>query len=222
MLWHIMQRYAMFGFTDFVIALGYKGDVIKDYFAHYRQYNNDLRIDLASGNVEIKQSSSEDWTISLIDTGETTMTGGRLLRLSDLLSEPFFLTYGDGLSNINIRELLKAHKASGRTATVTAVSPPPRFGSLRVHDGLVEDFSEKAHISEDRVNGGFFVMEPAVLDEIGGDDCVLESGPLVTLTRKRQLGAFLHNGFWQPMDTLRERDELERLWASGNAPWLTT
>jgi glucose-1-phosphate cytidylyltransferase len=219
-LWHIMSRYAQFGLTDFVIALGYKGQVIKDYFLHYRTQTDDMEVDLASGRVTWHSTGVEDWRVTLVDTGEDTMTGGRLLRLKPYLSETFMLTYGDGVGDIDILSLGEFHARQGLQGTVTAVSPPPRFGSLRVSQGRVVDFSEKAHLSDDRINGGFLVLEPSVLDLIDGDSCVLESGPLVELTNQGQLGAYLHNGFWQPMDTLRERDELERLWDQGDAPWL--
>ena len=221
-LWHIMKRYAHFGFTDFVIALGYKGQVIKDYFLHYRTQMDDLEVDLATGHVTWQSTGVENWRVLLVDTGEDTMTGGRLLRLKPYLRGTFMLTYGDGVGDIDLAALRELHESQGLQATVTAVSPPPRFGSLRISDGRVVDFSEKAHLSDDRINGGFLVMEPSVLDLIDGDSCVLESGPLVELTKTGQLGAYLHNGFWQPMDTLRERDDLERLWDQGVAPWLRT
>jgi len=220
MLWHIMSRYAMYGFKDFVIALGYKGHVIKEYFAHYRRHNDDMEVDLATGHVIWHSKSSEDWNVTLVDTGEESMTGGRLARLRDYLPDPFFLTYGDGVADIDMNKLLDFHSNAGTLATVTAVSPPPRFGSLRIREGRVVDFSEKAHLTDDRINGGFMVLKPEILDLVDGDSCILESGPLVSLAHAGELSAYLHDGFWQPMDTLRERDELERLWMEGSPPWL--
>lgn len=211
----------MYGYKEFVVALGYKGHVIKDFFFHQHAYGNDFTVDLKSGEVTVHQREGEDWQVTLVDTGESTMTGGRLLRLRKFLTDTFFLTYGDGLANVDIDALLDAHRSLGLRATVTAVRQPPRFGALREKGGIVTDFAEKAYASDDRVNGGYFVMEPDVIDEVTGDDCVLESGPLTSLASRRQLAAYVHNGFWQPMDTLRERDELERLWISGNAPWLS-
>ena len=219
-LWHIMKRYAMYGVTDFIIALGYKGEVIKDYFFHYRHFGSDMDINLQTGQVLISDKSVEDWRVRLVDTGQETMTGGRLDRLRGMLTDTFFLTYGDGLADIDIKALAEFHSSTGAAATVTAVSPPPRFGALSLEGDRVSSFNEKVHATESRINGGFFVMEPEVLELVAGDDCTLEGGPLSTLAREGKLAAYRHDGFWQPMDTLRERDELEALWDSGRAPWL--
>lgn len=219
-LWHIMKRYAMYGVDDFIIALGYKGEVIKDYFFHYHYFASDMDIHLRTGQVQLNEHSGEDWRVRLIDTGENTMTGGRLGRLRSLLTDRFFLTYGDGLADIDLASLTAFHESSGALATVTSVNPPPRFGSLSLKDQLVSEFSEKGRASESRINGGFFIMEPAVLDLIDGDDCVLEAEPLSRLARNGELAAYKHDGFWQPMDTLRERDDLQSLWNTGDPPWL--
>jgi glucose-1-phosphate cytidylyltransferase len=218
-LWHIMRHYAAFGLKDFVVACGYKGYVIKEYFANYLTHECDLSIDLGSGAVEVLSRHPEDWRVTLVDTGQATMTGGRLQRLSALLDETFLLTYGDGLSDVALDDLLSYHKQQGVLATVTAVHQPPRFGALEMDDGMVTRFREKPLISQDRINGGFFVFEPPVLDLLTGDDCVLERDPLSTLASRGQLAAYAHDGFWQPMDTLRDRDDLIRLWESGEAPW---
>ena len=221
-LWHIMKRYAMYGVTDFIIALGYKGEVIKDYFFHYRHFGSDMDINLQTGQVLISDESVENWTVRLVDTGEDTMTGGRLGRLRGMLTDTFFLTYGDGLADIDIRALAEFHSSTGAAATVTAVSPPPRFGALTLDGDRVSSFNEKVHATESRINGGFFVLEPEVLELVSGDDCVLEADPLSQLAKAGQLAAFRHDGFWQPMDTLRERDELEQYWNIGNPPWLAS
>jgi glucose-1-phosphate cytidylyltransferase len=218
-LWHIMRHYASFGFTEFVVALGYKGYVIKEYFANYLTHMSDLSIDLGSGAVDVLSRHREDWRITLVDTGETTMTGGRLRRLAPMLNEPFLLTYGDGLSDVPVDDLVEYHGRMGGLATVTAVHPAPRFGALGITDGMVSRFREKTTDAQDRINGGFFVMDPEVIGLADGDDCVLETGPLSTLASRSQLAAYEHDGFWMPMDTLRDRDELERLWQSGDAPW---
>jgi glucose-1-phosphate cytidylyltransferase len=219
-LWHIMRHYAAFGLTDFVVACGYKGYVIKEYFANYLTHECDLAIDLGTGSVEVISQHPEDWKVTLVDTGEATMTGGRLRRLSSLLDETFLLTYGDGLADVRVDDLIDYHRRSGGLATVTAVHPPPRFGALEMRDGMVTSFREKPFASQDRINGGFFVFEPAMLPLLTGDDCVLEADPLATLASRGQLAAYEHDGFWQPMDTLRDRDELIRLWESGEAPWM--
>ena len=221
-LWHIMRQYASYGFTDFVIALGYKGYVIKEYFANYVTHMSDLSVDLSTGSVEVLSRHQENWRVTLVDTGESTMTGGRLQRLAPMLTEPFLLTYGDGLSDVPVDKLLDYHVAKGAVATVTAVHPAPRFGALDVQDGMVNRFREKPNDGQDRINGGFFVMQPDVLDLVDGPGCVLEAGPLATLAGRHQLAAYEHDGFWMPMDTLRDRDELERLWQAGDAPWQPT
>lgn len=221
-LWHIMKHYASYGYADFVVALGYRGYVIKEYFANHLLHECDVSVDLASGSVEYLSQSRVNWKVTLIDTGEESMTGGRLKRLAPLLTERFLLTYGDGLSDVPLDRVVTRHEESGALATVTAVHPPPRFGSLGVTDGLVDEFREKPGDLHDWINGGFFVVEPAVLDLIADDTMPFESAPLTTLADRGQLAAYQHDGFWMPMDTVRERDELNRLWDSGRAPWRTT
>lgn len=221
LLWHIMRHYASFGYDDFVVALGYKGYVIKEYFANYLIHECDLSIKLSDGVIEVITRHREAWRITLVDTGGNTMTGGRLRRLAPLLPSRFMLTYGDGLSDVPIDQLISYHEARGGLATVTAVHPPARFGALAIDDlGMVTRFQEKPSELQDRINGGFFVMEPGVLSLLPDDSCVLENEPLSLLASQGQLAAFQHDGFWMPMDTLRERDELNRLWDSGRAPWL--
>lgn len=218
-LLHLMNSYAAQGFTDFVIALGYRGYMIKEYFANFRTHRADFTIDLGTGTREYLNSSPVDWRVTLVDTGESTMTGGRLRRLAQLLPERFMLTYGDGLADVDLPALLAHHEAQGATATVTAVTPEPRFGALELSDGWVSAFREKP-ADQARINGGFFVMEPAIQELLTDDDCVLEREPLATLAARRQLGAYLHDGFWKPMDTLRDRDELAALCREGREPWL--
>lgn len=219
-LWHIMNHYASFGHTDFVVALGYKGYVVKEYFANYRAHQSDFTIHLGTGHSDYTSRPTEDWRVTLVDTGLNTMTGGRVARLRGMLSERFMLTYGDGLANIDLDALLAHHLDRRVTATVTAVHPTPRFGSLDVVDGMVQAFLEKPTIGQDRINGGFFVFEPGVLDLLDGDECVLEREPLASLAEIGQLAAYQHDGFWKPMDTLRERDELEAMWNAGDPPWI--
>lgn len=221
-LWHIMRHYASFGFTDFVVALGYKGYVIKEYFANYLPHACDLRVDLASGKLEILTEHAEDWRVTLVGTGDATMTGGRIGRLRHLLDEPFLMTYGDGLSDVRLDNLVDYHRRLGGLATVTAVHPPPRFGALEIAEGKVTAFHEKPTDFRDRINGGFFVLEPGVLSLLTRDDCVFEAEPLHMLATQGQLAAFEHDGFWMPMDTLRDRDELNRIWDQGHAPWVPT
>ncbi len=218
-LWHIMRHYASYGHRDFVVACGYKGYVIKEYFANYQVHESDFTVDLADGRRTVLTSHTEDWRVTLVDTGDATMTGGRLRRLAPLLDSSFLLTYGDGVSDVDLGDLVAHHRQHGVAATVTAVHPPPRFGSLEIADGLVTRFREKPVESHDRINGGFFVLERSVLDLLTGDECTLEAEPLATLAAGRQLSAYAHDGFWMPMDTLRDRDELDRLWALGSAPW---
>ena len=221
-LWHIMKHYSSYGYADFVVALGYRGYVIKEYFANHLLHECDVSVDLASGSVEYLSQSRVNWKVTLIDTGEDSMTGGRIKRLAPLLTERFLLTYGDGLSNVPLDRVVDRHEKSGALVTVTAVHPPPRFGSLGITDGLVDEFREKPGDLHDWINGGFFVVEPAVLDFIDDDNTPFESAPLTTLADRGQLAAYQHDGFWMPMDTVRERDELNRLWDSGRAPWQTT
>jgi glucose-1-phosphate cytidylyltransferase len=220
MLWHIMRIFAAHGHREFLVACGYKGEVIKEYFHHFSLHTNDFEVDLGSGRLDVVGEPEYDWRVGVIDTGQDTMTGGRIKRLDAMLGgERFFVTYGDGVADIDISALLTFHESHGKLATVTAVHPPARFGSLELDGDLVTTFSEKPQTRTDWINGGFFVFEPGVLEYLSGDDCVLESGPLDRLARDGQLVAFRHSGFWQPMDTLRERQTLEVLWREGRAPW---
>lgn len=221
-LWHIMKIYEHYGFNDFTLALGYKGEVIKDYFLNYHARLSDLTVNLKSGQVDYSNPTAEDWRVSLIDTGATTLTGGRLLRLKHHLQSgsTFMLTYGDGVSDVNVTELLAFHRDHGKLATVTAVRPSARFGGLRLGEGRVLDFKEKPQSGEGWINGGFFVFESAVFDYLEGDATVLEQAPLETLAHDGQLMAFEHPGYWQCMDTIRDRDALQAACESGSAPWL--
>jgi glucose-1-phosphate cytidylyltransferase len=221
-LWHIMKMYECHGMTDFMLALGYKGETVKDYFLNYHARLSDLTVKLKSGQVDYSNPTAEDWNVSLVDTGDNTMTGGRLLRLkSHLQSEgTFTLTYGDGVSNVDITALLKFHRDHGRLATVTAVRPSGRFGGMHIDGGKVQDFTEKPQSGEGWINGGFFIFEPAVFDYLKDDNTILERSPLETLTRDGQLMAYKHPGYWQCMDTIRDRDALQAAWESGQAPWL--
>lgn len=219
-LWHIMKIYAAHGFKEFVIALGYKGEVIKDYFLNYRYRASSLTIHLNSGEVIVRDGDCEDWTVHLLDTGLHTQTGGRIKRVAQFIgNEAFMLTYGDGVANIDINRLLAFHRGHGRLVTVTAVRPPARFGGIMFDGDLVARFEEKPQIGEGWINGGFFVLEPGVADYIKGDDTIFEREPLEGLARDRQLVAYRHDGFWQCMDTLRDVRLLETLWQSGQAPW---
>lgn len=220
-LWHIMKLYSHYGFNDFVVCLGYKGYVVKEYFSNYVLHNADLTVDLARGVTEYHATKHEPWRVTLVDTGEGTMTGGRVKRVAQYLDkdEPFFLTYGDGVANVDLRALADFHKAHGREATVTAVSPPGRYGALEIVDGKVQRFIEKPPGDNGLINGGFFVLQPKVLDRIADDETIFEVEPLETLARDQQLMAYRHDGFWAAMDTLRDKNQLEALWASGEAPW---
>jgi glucose-1-phosphate cytidylyltransferase len=220
-LWHIMKTYAHYGHTDFVICLGYKGYMIKEYFANYVLHNSDVTIDAKSNRVTYHQSAVDPWTVTLVDTGEATLTGGRLKRVSRFLdiNESFCLTYGDGVADVDISALIAFHRAHGRSATVTAVVPPGRYGALELDGDSVIRFIEKPPADNAFINGGFFVLKPAVLDEIAGDHTSFEREPLEALAVKGELMAFRHKGFWQPMDTLRDKNSLEELWSSGRAPW---
>ncbi len=220
MLWHVMSIYGRHGFRDFVVACGYKGEVIKEYFANFRIHTSDLFVDLGTGEAKALSSRAPDWRVWCVDTGQDVMTGGRILRLRDHLSDGTFMaTYGDGVGDVDIGGLAAFHRAHGKLATVTAVRPPARFGNLTLDGDRVASFSEKAPIHEGQINGGFFVFEPQALDYIDGDDTRLEDAPLRRLAEDGQLMAFQHEGFWRPMDTLREKRELEALWLSGAAPW---
>jgi glucose-1-phosphate cytidylyltransferase len=224
-LWHIMKTYAHFRFKDFVIALGYKGDTIKRYFVDYALLNSNFTVQIGSGDVFRQELCREDWTVHLVDTGLSTNTGGRLKRLSPWLGrETFMMTYGDGVADVNIEELVAFHRRHGRLATVTAVHPPARFGELVLSDDpsdpRVLDFAEKPQVRTGWINGGFFVLEPKVLDYIDGDATSWQMEPMERLAREGQLMAYRHEGFWQCMDTLRDVHLLENLWARGQAPWM--
>lgn len=219
-LWHIMKIYASHGIKDFIICCGYKGYLIKEYFSNYSLHQSDLEIDLASNKVTNLQDRSENWKITLVDTGESSMTGGRIARVAPYLSgETFCLTYGDGLSDTNITDTLKFHKQHGKNATLTAVYPPGRFGALRMNGDRVDMFEEKPKGDGAFINGGFFVLNRSVLDLIEGDQTVFEQEPLTSLATAGELMAYKHEGFWQPMDTLRDQINLENQWSLGSAPW---
>jgi len=221
-LWHIMSIYSAHGFNEFVIALGYKGGMIKEYFLNYYYHHSDITVDLRTGKIEAGGNGRKDRSVQLVDTGANSMTGGRLWRLRDRLGDgTFMLTYGDGVGNVDIARLVEFHRSHGRLATITVVRPSARFGEVRFNGNLDEitDFKEKPQTGEGWINGGFFVFEPGVFDYLGGDDAVLEGDPLENLARDRQLMAFRHEGFWQCMDTLRDKQLLERSWESGKAGW---
>lgn len=222
-IWHLMKMYAQHGVTEFVICLGYKGYMIKEFFYNYYRHTSDFEVNLATGEHRILNSESENWKITLIDTGAATLTGGRLKRVAEHIGDDTFcLTYGDGLSDVDISAEIAFHKSHGKSATVLAVQPPGRFALLGFEkDGQVRTFEEKRDDEVGWINGGFFVLEPSVLQLIEGDQTIWEREPLVALAETGQLMAYSHNGFWQPMDTLREKHLLENLWRSGNAPWKT-
>jgi len=220
MLWHIMSLYGSFGFNQFLVACGYRGEMIKEYFHNAVIHNSDYVIDMKDGSVDVINSPQVDWRIGVIDTGNDTQTGGRILRLRQWIKdEPFMVTYGDGLADLDITALAEFHRGHGRLATVTAVRPPARFGGLSLDGERVREFSEKPQTGEGWINGGFFVFEPGVFDYLDGDESLLERDPLEKLAADNQLMAFRHEGFWQPMDTLREKQLLESLWSRGQAPW---
>lgn len=219
LLWHIMKIYLAHGLRDFVICCGYKGYVIKEYFANYSLHMSDVTIDMESNSIEVHQKKAEPWRVTLVDTGEATQTGGRLKRISDYIDGDFCMTYGDGVGSINISELVAFHRQHGKLATMTATQPPGRFGALQLDDHAVTSFLEKPTGDGGWINGGFFVLSPKTLDLIEGDETIWERKPLETLARTRQLLAYFHGGFWQPMDTLRDKNHLEDLWQSGKAPW---
>lgn len=219
-LWHIMKIYAASGFKEFTIALGYKGELVKDYFINYYYRANSLSVKLKTGEVAVRNNNCEDWTVNLLDTGLATQTGGRVKRLAESIgNETFMLTYGDGVANININKLLEFHYSHGCVATVTAVRPPARFGGISFNGDLVDRFEEKPQIGEGWINGGFFVLEPEIANYIEGDDIIFEKEPLERLAEKGQLVAYRHEDFWQCMDTLRDVRLLETLWQEGKAPW---
>jgi glucose-1-phosphate cytidylyltransferase len=220
-LWHIMKSYSAHGFNDFVICCGYKGYVIKEYFANYFLHMSDVTFDMKSNEMFVHHQKAENWKVTLVDTGEASMTGGRLKRVTEYVQneEFFFMTYGDGVSDIDITATLNFHKSHNKLATVTAVRPPARYGVLNLSGSLVTGFVEKPVGKDSMINGGFFVLSPKCLELISNDETVWEHEPLTMLTQREQLMAYEHNGFWQPMDTLRDKVLLENLWSSGKAPW---
>lgn len=218
-LWHIMKVYDHYGFRRFVIPVGHKGDLIKDYFLGYRDRYADFTVDLEHGSIDHHSNAAEKWTITVVETGEATMTGGRIKRLAGFLDGRFMATYGDGLANVDIEELVRFHERHGRLATVTAVRPPARFGAMELDEDRVTSFAEKPQAGAGWINGGFFVFERDVLDFIADDQTSLEHEPLERLAREGELMAFRHPGFWEPMDTQRDLDSLNHQWASGAAPW---
>ena len=221
-LWHIMKIYSSFGINDFIICCGYRGYMIKEYFANYFLHTADVTINLDSNSMHVHEQHAEPWKVTLVDTGQDTMTGGRIRRIARYVEEEnaFCLTYGDGLANVNIEELIKFHFKSGASATMTAVKPPGRFGVVQFdRDHTVSSFNEKPAGDGHFINGGFFVLTPSVIDLIDGDQTVWEEGPLSILATRKELKAFCHDGFWHPMDAMRDRIYLESLWRSGTAPW---
>ena len=219
-LWHIMKIYSSHGVNDFVICCGYKGYIIKEYFANYFLHMSDVTFDMTTNQMQIHKKFAEPWKVTLVDTGENSMTGGRLKRIAQYLDrDDFCLTYGDGVSDVNVSELIQFHRNHGKKATVTAVKPSGRFGALDIKGTHVSSFNEKPDGDGSFVNGGFFVLSHSVLNLIAGDHIVLERGPLETLASQGQLEAYFHKGFWQPMDTLRDKSQLEELWSDGKAPW---
>ena len=221
MLWHIMNIYSNYGQNEFILALGYKGEIIKEYFLNYYALNSDLTIDISSGQVNYQQSQKQNWKVELVDTGMNTLTGGRLLRLESMLRPQgtFMLTYGDGVANIDINALVEFHKSHGKIATVTAVHPTARFGGITLDGNQIAEFKEKQQGGEGLINGGFFVFEPEIFDYLENDETILERSPLEKLANDRQLMAYKHSSFWQCMDTIRERNILEELWTTGIPPW---
>ena len=220
-LWHIMKMYSTHGITDFVICCGYKGYVIKEYFSNYFLHMSDVTFSMKKNQMKVHHERSEPWTVTLVDTGENTMTGGRIRRIEQYIKddEAFCLSYGDGVSNINITELINFHRQQQTLATLTAVYPPARFGALDISNGKVNSFKEKAQGDGNRINGGFFVLSPKVIDLIKNDSTVWERYPMQTLAQQGEMSAFEHNDFWQPMDTLRDKNHLEELWETGESPW---
>ena len=222
-LWHIMKTYSHHGINDFIICCGYKGYVIKEYFANYFLHMSDVTFDIQHNKMEVHQRHAESWRVTLLDTGENTMTGGRLKRVAPYLQgeEVFCLTYGDGVSNINISKLVEFHKKHGKLVTISAVRPPARFGAIKLNGDQVTAFKEKSNLDQGWINGGFFVLTNKIFKYIHGDKTRWEAKPLQQIANKKQLAAFKHNGFWQPMDTLRDKNYLEELWESGESPWKT-
>ena len=219
-LWHIMKIYASYGHTEFYIALGYKAEIIKNFFLNYYYLQSDITVRIKSGSIEVRQPTTDDWVIHLVDTGLQTQTGGRIKRVGKLMgNEPFMVTYGDGVANIDINRLLDFHKEKGKLATITAVRPPSRFGDIVFEGDVVKSFHEKPQVGEGWINGGFFVLQPEVLDYIEGDSTIWETHPLHVLAQQGQLAAYRHDLFWQCMDTIREKQMLENLWNTEKAPW---
>ncbi len=218
-LWHILKIYSSHGINDFVICAGYKGYVIKEYFANYFLHMSDVTFDMSNNSMEVHHKKAEPWKITIIDTGEQTMTGGRIKRIEPYIDGPFCCTYGDGVGNIDITALIDSHKKSGRKATLTGVQPPGRFGAIDFDSDKVLSFQEKPQGDGSWINGGFFVLEPSVFDLIANDSTVWEKNPLEDLAKSGELSIFRHHGFWRPMDTLRDKVELETLWDSGSPPW---
>ena len=220
-LWHIMNIYASYGFKEFVVALGYKGEIIKDYFINYHYRSRSLTVQLKTGNITVHNDQGEDWTVHLLDTGVDTQTGGRIKRISEYLgdTETFMLTYGDGVSNVNLTKLLEFHRSNGKLATLTAVRPPARFGQMVFSGDRVSQFEEKPQIGEGWINGGFFVLEPGIKNYIENDMSIWERSPLEKLSSDGELMAYRHEDFWQCMDTIRDVHNLEKQWQEGNAPW---
>ncbi len=220
LLWHIMKMYSAFDINDFIICCGYKGYMIKEYFANYSLHNSDITLDLKNNKIEIHHKSVEPWKITLVDTGLDTMTGGRLKKVQKYLDdETFCFTYGDGVSDLNIGDLIKFHKNQKTLATVTGVKPPGRFGAMSVSDNKVIKFQEKPEGDHSWINGGFFILEPKIFDYITDDSTIWEREPLENLSNEKQLSVYLHSGFWQPVDTLRDKNRLEELWNSNKPPW---
>ena len=218
-LWHILKIYSAHGINDFIICAGYKGYVIKEYFANYFLHMSDVTFDMANNTMEVHQKKAEPWRVTIVDTGDETMTGGRIKRVAPYLDGPFCCTYGDGVGDVDITALLAFHKAGGRLATLTGVQPPGRFGALQLQGDQVQSFQEKPEGDGSWINGGFFVLDPAVIDLIDDDSTIWERAPLERLAADGQLGIFRHHGFWRPMDTLRDKIELETLWDKRIAPW---
>ena len=221
-IWHIMKTYAAYGYSDFAIALGYKGEVIKDFFLNYKLHKSDMVVNLKSGNVKFENDASEDWTLALHETGLNSLTGGRLYNLKKLFKpgDTFMLTYGDGVSDVNIQKLVEFHKSHGKIATLTAVRPPARFGSIEMEqDGHIIEFKEKPQLGEGWINGGYFVFDYKIFDYLKDELTILEREPLENLVKENELVAYRHEGFWHCMDTIRDRDNLNEIWAKGNAPW---
>lgn len=219
-LWHIMKIYSAHGIHDFIICCGYKGYIIKEYFANYFLHMSNVTFDLKNNTMDVHKNNAEPWRVTLVDTGEQTMTGGRMRRVADYLGDDdFCFTYGDGVGDVDISSLIAFHKREGRLATLTATQPPGRFGALNIEEHRIVSFQEKPHGDGGWINGGFFILSPRVLDYIEGDHTLWEREPMERLARENQLSAWQHHGFWQPMDTLRDKNHLEELWATGQAPW---